>query len=230
MTPGRRLSLRHNQHPTLQTGQARCPKTWTDAGTWRAPTTQRWGPQEGPRATSHKGDVRVFRTTASGPREPACWPRGDRASGSREGPSSGPPSHAAGDTGGPRKLGLLGQAHRTHPGAPPPGARWEPQVRHRCPHDLEPPGPSHLLKPRSVQSRPGLGLSMDSRAWIKSVSGPGRPSAAPRHARGPPPLRSTHLPHPLLAPKGFPSSGTLCGPQLASGPEGRTGRLREQMG
>lgn len=171
MTPSRWLSLRHNQHPTLQTGQAHCPKTWTDAGTWHAPTTQRWGRQEGPRAASHKGNMRALHTTASGPREPVCWPRGDRASGSREGPSSGPPSHVAGDTGGPRKLGLLGQAHRTHPGAPPLGARREPKVRHRCPHDLEPPGPSHLLKPRPVQSRPGLGLSMDSRAWIKSVSG-----------------------------------------------------------
>lgn len=73
---------------------------------------------------------------------------------------------------------------------------------------------------RALNGLPGLDkVRVRAGPW-RASRGPGRPSAAPRHARGPPPLRSTHLPNPLLAPKGFPSSGPCVAPSWQVGQKG----------
>lgn len=159
--------------------------------------------------------MRVPRTTTSGARELVCWLRGDRASGPREGPPPGSPQPRGRGREARANWGFRGQAHRTRPGAPPPGARQELQVQHRRPHDPEPPGPSNLLKPRSIQARPGSGLSMDSRAWIKSMSG---------LVRGGLPEDRAAPPRPPGTPKGLHLQEAPISPTCRRHPRGSQGQ------
>lgn len=134
-----------------------------------APTTSAVGAPEGQAATSHKGDVRVshHRLRSTSRRAGSAGRQSFRI---QEGHPQGPPATRPGTMEPHANWGFWARPTGRTPGASPRsgrvGATSPTQVP---PRDLEPPGPSHLLKPRSVQSRPGLGLSMDSRAWIKSV-------------------------------------------------------------
>lgn len=191
---------------------------------------------------SHRGDVCAQLAPPPQVRRASVLAAGETVSGSRE----GPPSHVAGDAGRPHKPANRGfgcQAHRTCPGAPPPGGKWEPrgrklQAQHRRPLEPGPPGPSHLPKPGSIQSGPGLGLSMDSRAWIKSTSGlirgglpegqaspPWPPGTPEGHLLQEAPISPTRHQH-ELPPKGLPRSGTLGPPSWQAGQRGQA-RLQE---
>ncbi|XP_070330769.1 collagen alpha-1(III) chain-like [Odocoileus virginianus] len=93
---------------------------------------------------------------------------GETVSGSRE----GPPSHVAGDAGGPRKpahRGFGGQAHRTCPGATPPGGSGG-QTR-RCRRHGLPCSPQRTCDPVSPGVEAHRGASRTAL----------RPAAWPRH-------------------------------------------------
>lgn len=167
---------------------------------------------------------------SQGQREPACWPQW------RQFPD--PRGHVAGDAGRPRKptnRGFGCQAHRTRPGGPPPGGRWEPrgrklQAQHRRPLEPGPSGPSHLPKPGSIQSGPGLGLSMDSQAWIKSTSGLVRGGLPEGQAAPPWPPARPRATSSKRHPSPPPAANTSCHPRGSQGqgpcvpPAGRQAR------
>ena len=148
-------SQRHNQPLTPQTGQARHPRTQRSVGKRHAPTTQRWGPQEGPHASSHRGDVcaclapppQVHESRRAGCGETELPDPG-------RGRPQGPPSHEAGD-GRPAKTGASG--------AWPTGRAQE-----RLPQE----------QGRSYKSNTGVPMTRSRQARVTS-SNPGPSSHAP---------------------------------------------------
>ena len=148
-------SQRHNQPLTPQTGQARHPRTWTSVGKRHAPTTRRWGPQEGPHASSHRGDVCACLAPPPQVHESWCAGCGEtELPDPGRGRPQGPPSHVAGD-GRPAQTGAS-------------GARPTGRAQERLPQE----------QGRSCKSNTGVPTTRNHQARVTS-SNPGPSRHAP---------------------------------------------------